>query len=290
MWRSEQEMLDVVRHRAADRRRRRRLLSASTAACLVVAAVGVAALAAGGGTREVTVAGAGFGGPGSGSGGAGGGGSGAGGGGGSGTAAGQAGASTTAVGPSEGDGGTGTTTTVPAGGRRGAAAPSEPSVGRPEASDGGLTGGSGSSGGSAGSGGSGDPGSVAPSGPSAPGPDTPVGTTVPPPSGGGDPSIPGSPQRVSPSPTAVDLRPQPFESARAAGSTVLVRFSNGVAPCSVLGRVDVQEAADRVTITLYVGREPTPEPVACIALAAYYEVVVDMSSPLGDRTIVDGAA
>jgi hypothetical protein len=42
--------------------------------------------------------------------------------------------------------------------------------------------------------------------------------------------------------------------------------------------------------TLYVGREPTPEPVACIALAAYYEVVVDMSSPLGDRTIVDGAA
>jgi hypothetical protein len=74
------------------------------------------------------------------------------------------------------------------------------------------------------------------------------------------------------------------------GTRVALRFWSGIAPCSVLGRVDVSERPDRVTITLYVGREPIPEPVACIEIAAYYEVVVELSSPLAGRPVDDGAA
>ena len=138
----------------------------------------------------------------------------------------------------------------------------------------GAGGGSSASTGSAGSGGS----SVAP--------DTPVGTAVPP----GDPA--GGPRaaRVPVVAGAVDLRPRPFESAQPVGERQLaVRFWGGVAPCSVIGRVDVTETPERVTVTLYGGRDPGAGQVACIDLAAYQEVVVDLAGPVGGRAIADGA-
>jgi hypothetical protein len=97
---------------------------------------------------------------------------------------------------------------------------------------------------------------------------------------------------VSPDPTAVDLHPTRFESAAPAGdSSLAVRYWSGVAPCSVLGRVDVEETATTVRVTLWVGRAASAGPgTACITLAAYYEVVVGLDAPLGDRTVVDGAA
>ena len=113
-------------------------------------------------------------------------------------------------------------------------------------------------------------------------PDTPVGVDVP----SGEPR----PSRVEAVPGAVDLRPQPFESAVPVGERQLaVRFWGGVAPCSVVGRVDVEETPERVTVTVHGGRDPVPGPVACIELAVYQELIVDLAAPVGGRAIVDGS-
>jgi hypothetical protein len=123
-------------------------------------------------------------------------------------------------------------------------------------------------------------------------PDTPVSTIVPPttPATTTPPSG-GQPRRVSPVAGATDLRRQPFESAAAAGAQSLaVRFWNGVEPCYVLGRVDVVETAERVTVTLWTGIGPGAAGMPCIQMAGYYEVVVPLEAPLGTRTVVDGAA
>jgi len=117
-------------------------------------------------------------------------------------------------------------------------------------------------------------------------PDAPVGTEVPP----GDSMVEPRATRVPVVAGAVELRPRPFESAQPVGERQLaVRFWGGVAPCSVIARVDVTETPERVTVTLFGGRDPAPGRVACIDLAAFQEVVVDLAAPVGDRAIADGA-
>ena len=124
-------------------------------------------------------------------------------------------------------------------------------------------------------------------------PDTPVSTVLPPPAPSTTVPAPGGgqPKRVQPVAGATDLRKQPFQSAAPAGAQSLaVRFWSGVEPCYVLGRVDVGESADKVTITLWTGSGPGTAGTACIQMAGYYEVVVQLQAPLGGRTVVDGAA
>jgi hypothetical protein len=89
-----------------------------------------------------------------------------------------------------------------------------------------------------------------------------------------------------------DVQPVAFESATpsADGRSLTVRFTGGVAPCFVLDRVDVAETASTVTVTLYAGREPSPEPQACIMIAAQYETVIALATPVGGRTVEDGAS
>lgn len=267
MWRSEDEMLEVVRRRAADRRRRHRLLTATASVGVVVAvAVGAAGLAAdNGGEREIRVAG----------GVSTGGSSSRGGGGieGAGGAPGAVGPTTTAGDPlalAEPDPGTGVTVTAPSitVPSRGQVEPSAPSGG-----------------------GSHPTTTTVPTSAGAatpPGPDTPVSSPVmPPPTG----PLPGpTATRVPISTTAVELRRRPFESAVPLGdASVGVRFWGGVAPCDVVGDVDVVETATSITITLYTGREGGPEQ-ACIAIAVYKEVLVNLAAPVAGRTIIDGAA
>lgn len=123
-------------------------------------------------------------------------------------------------------------------------------------------------------------------------PDTPVSTVVP----GTTPAttiVPGGgqPKRVEPVPGATDLHKHAFQSsAPAGGQSLAVRFWNGVEPCYVLGRVDVTETAEKVTITLWTGLGPGAAGMACIQMASYYEVIVPLQAPLGTRTVVDGAA
>lgn len=129
-----------------------------------------------------------------------------------------------------------------------------------------------------------------PASPTTLAPDTPVSTVVPP-TAPSTTVLPGGgqPKRVQPVAGATDLRKQQFESAVPAGAQALaVRYWSGVEPCYVLGRVDVAEAADKVTITLWTGSAPGTAGMACIQMAGYYEVIVQLQAPLAGRTVVDG--
>ncbi len=102
-------------------------------------------------------------------------------------------------------------------------------------------------------------------------------------------NAPGSASRVEITANAVNLRPRHFESAAVVGDrSVAIRFYSGVAPCEVLGRVDVIEA-DAIEVTLFSGQAPGSADVACIELAVFNEVLVTTQSPVAGRPIVDGA-
>jgi hypothetical protein len=99
-------------------------------------------------------------------------------------------------------------------------------------------------------------------------------------------------QTVDPDPDAVGLRARPFDSATVGddGRTITIDFVSGVEPCYVLGRIDVDEGPNAVTITLFEGHLDADEDVACIDLGVYKRTTVTLDDPSGDRKIVDGAA
>jgi hypothetical protein len=117
------------------------------------------------------------------------------------------------------------------------------------------------------------------------GPDSPVTST---------PGTPGTPVpgptalRVSPRPGLVDVRPQPWDRAEQMGPRRLrIEFYGGVEECEGLGRVEVEESQEAVTVTLFVGRVPTAE--VCIEIAVLKSVTVRVDAPINGREIVDGA-
>jgi hypothetical protein len=121
-------------------------------------------------------------------------------------------------------------------------------------------------------------------------PDTPVtntpGTTPP----GQEPPTKGGAQRVTPNPDAVDARPQNFTKAKTLNHrTVRVFFYQGVAPCSVLQRVEVEYGTQTIGITLHVGHEETDVDVACIEIAVYNFVDVSLDESIDGRKIVDAS-
>jgi hypothetical protein len=258
VWRSEEEMLEVVRQRAASRRRRNRLVTGAAASCVVAAlALAGAALTGGGRPSELRVAGSVEGG-----------------------GAPRGGPASSPSGEPAGVEEPTTTLAVPP------SVPDEPIALQPPSDDlppattpttEARVPGTGT--------GTSEPGSVPGSDP-----DTPVSTVVSPTTVPPEGSTGSSPRRVTANPSAVDLRPRPFDSAEVYGSSsVVVRFWGGLPECEPIGRVNVEETATTVTITLYTGRPPG-EPQACIAIAVYQELIVELSAPLGSRTIVDGAA
>ncbi|HXY73488.1 MAG TPA: hypothetical protein VEM41_13200 [Actinomycetota bacterium] len=111
-------------------------------------------------------------------------------------------------------------------------------------------------------------------------------TTVPPGSGG---LVPAHPKIVTPSPGLVDVRPTAFSKATpsADGMTLTVDFWGS--PCLGIDHVNVKEATSTVTVTLYQGTLPSTVGSACPDIAMLEAVVVQLSSPLGNRTVVDGA-
>lgn len=107
-----------------------------------------------------------------------------------------------------------------------------------------------------------------------------------------EPPIDGGPTIVQPRPGMADVYARQFDSARANddGTAVTIDFVSGVEPCNVLDHVDVHYGTDAVTITLFEGHDPNAGDVACIEIGVFKQVVVQLDEPLGDRTIVDGAA
>jgi hypothetical protein len=87
----------------------------------------------------------------------------------------------------------------------------------------------------------------------------------------------------------VDVHPQPWDEVKPLDDrTLLVTYYGGVQACYGVDRVEVEEAHDAVTITLYTGSVPGDQ--VCIELAEYQGVEVTLDRPLGDREIIDGAA
>ena len=119
-------------------------------------------------------------------------------------------------------------------------------------------------------------------------PDAPVGSGPigsPPPSGDG-------PIVVTPRPGMADVFARPFDTATVSddGRSVTIDFVSGVEPCSVLDHVGVRARPDAVSITVFEGHDPDAGDVACIEIGVLKRTVVQLDEPVGDRTIVDGAA
>jgi hypothetical protein len=111
-----------------------------------------------------------------------------------------------------------------------------------------------------------------------------IGGSVPPGTG-----PPGKPRLVTPVPGLREVRPIRWAKA-AAGSgrrSLTVAFWSG--PCSDLDHVTLAEEADRVIVTLYAGINPSGDNQPCTQAAEYRAVNVTLSSPLGNRRVVDGA-
>jgi hypothetical protein len=113
-----------------------------------------------------------------------------------------------------------------------------------------------------------------------------------------DPGVPGRNgsgpgyEIVEPRPGMHDVRARPFERVKPSedGRRLTVIFWSGIEPCNVLDRVEVEETAGSVTITLYEGSAPAARNTACIEIAVKKAVEVELDEPLGGRKVVDGAA
>ncbi|MFC0543096.1 hypothetical protein [Kutzneria chonburiensis] len=114
-------------------------------------------------------------------------------------------------------------------------------------------------------------------------------TNLPMPTGGAPTGL----NHAVPDPSVVDLRKTRFDRVTAGtGTDLVVQYTaGGKADCAKLGRVDVAETADAVTVTVQLGRLPTAQcggeqPM----IAASFETTVTLKSPLGGRQVRDGAA
>jgi hypothetical protein len=110
---------------------------------------------------------------------------------------------------------------------------------------------------------------------------------------GSDTPTPSDPQagRVTPDPNAIDARPSAFEKVKVLGERKLrVFFYQGVPPCSVLQRVDVEYGTETIGIMLFVGHAETDEDVACIEIAVRNWVDVELDEAIHGRKIVDASA
>jgi hypothetical protein len=119
------------------------------------------------------------------------------------------------------------------------------------------------------------------------GPDASVGYTPCP----GD-QVPATPvaSPVEPTPGMAGIRARGWDTADVAadGRHVTISFVSGIEPCAVLDHIDVAYGAKAVTVTLYEGHDPDAGDVACIDIGVFKKVTVDLTEPLGDRSVTDG--
>lgn len=103
---------------------------------------------------------------------------------------------------------------------------------------------------------------------------------------------PGPPEgtAVEPHPDLVEITATPWESVRPVDDeqTVLeVQWLGGNEACFGLDRVEVEESDVAVSITVYTGRESGDN--VCTMEAVRKSTEVELSEPLGPRSILDGA-
>jgi hypothetical protein len=97
---------------------------------------------------------------------------------------------------------------------------------------------------------------------------------------------------AAPDPSVVDLRKTRFDRATAGkGTELVVRYTaGGRLDCAKLGRVDVAESDDAVTVTVQLGRLPAAQCGGVQPMiAASFETTVTLTAPLGGRQVRDGS-
>lgn len=71
------------------------------------------------------------------------------------------------------------------------------------------------------------------------------------------------------------------------GRTLTFSYYSGVPPCSVADGIQVEESSATVRVTIYERDDSRGQP--CIAIAQQKSTSVTLATPLGNRTVVDGA-
>ncbi len=123
---------------------------------------------------------------------------------------------------------------------------------------------------------------------SSDGPNSPVtAPPVEPPAGDVNPDAPER-RTLAPVGGLDNPIPSAIESyAELGGSTIELRFYAGVETCYGLDEIVVDETEADVTVTLLVGSLPGAD--VCIEIAEAVKTRVDLSAPLGGRTLLDGS-
>lgn len=70
--------------------------------------------------------------------------------------------------------------------------------------------------------------------------------------------------------------------------TVRIHWESGVAPCTVLDRVEVDYRASEIAVSLFEGSDPAFRNAACIMIAQFKAVDVVLDQPVNGRAIVEG--
>ncbi|WP_162907640.1 hypothetical protein [Allorhizocola rhizosphaerae] len=109
------------------------------------------------------------------------------------------------------------------------------------------------------------------------------------------PPVQPSPSRPNPVPgaeRAIDLRPHPWTSYDVMeDNRIRLHYTiTGSPQCNALGRVEIVESADTVTLTLHIGRLPTASCAAKVLKATDMSTEVQLPAPLDGRSVRDGAS
>jgi hypothetical protein len=104
-------------------------------------------------------------------------------------------------------------------------------------------------------------------------------------------TTPGGARVVNPTPGLNGVNPTALDSVvQQPNNKLEVRFYGGVVDCYGVDHIDVQEADDAVTVTVFTGTPPAAANTACVDLAELQAVIVALASPLGERHIIDGSS
>jgi hypothetical protein len=87
----------------------------------------------------------------------------------------------------------------------------------------------------------------------------------------------------------VDVTPHRYEEAKVvdSGRALDIYFWDGIEECGGVDRAHLAYGAEKVTVSLFTGRNPEAE--VCTEQAVYKVFTVDLSEPLKGRNLVDGA-
>jgi hypothetical protein len=90
---------------------------------------------------------------------------------------------------------------------------------------------------------------------------------------------------------AIDLRPHPWTHYDVMeDNRIRVHYTvTGSLQCNALGRVEIAESADTVTLTLHIGRLPAAGCAAKVLKATELFTDVELPAPLGGRSVRDGS-